>query len=144
MYKALDIANKLIKVAADDEANGGEAMSSLKLQKLLYFEQGYHLAVFNTPLFDEDIEAWTYGPVVPCVYEHYKKFEPNALPIEGQVTELNHDEEVLFYEVFDLFREYSAIGLMNKTHQEGPWKQTPLRGVIGKQAIQQFFYTQVE
>ena len=69
-YKALDIANKLLAKATD--VCGGDLMSNMKLQKMLYYEQGYHLAAFGTPLFDEDIEAWMYGPVVPCVYEHFK------------------------------------------------------------------------
>lgn len=45
----------------------------MKLQKLLYYVQGFHIAVFNRPLFNEDIEAWMYGPVVPAVYEYYQE-----------------------------------------------------------------------
>lgn len=30
-------------------------MSNMKLQKMLYYQQGFHLAYFKTPLFDEDI-----------------------------------------------------------------------------------------
>lgn len=56
-YKAQDIANKLIYLAQMDEPNGGDAMTNLKLQKLRYYEQGYHLAAFGTPLFDSNIEA---------------------------------------------------------------------------------------
>ncbi len=62
-YKALDIANKLLSHAAN--SGEGELMSNMKLQKMLYYQQGFHIAYFNTPLFDEDIEAWMYGPVVP-------------------------------------------------------------------------------
>ena len=68
-YKALDIAYKLL--ASAKNTAGGELMSNLKLQKMLYYEQGFHLAKFNTPLFDEEIEAWMYGPVVPAVYNHF-------------------------------------------------------------------------
>ena len=62
-YPVLAIANKLLASATDYD--GGELMSNMKLQKMLYYQQGYHLAAFGTPLFDEDIEAWMYGPVVP-------------------------------------------------------------------------------
>lgn len=59
-YSVIDIANKLLlKPMWDDNL---EFISNLKLQKLLYYEQGYHLAIFDTPLFDADIEAWMYGP----------------------------------------------------------------------------------
>ena len=57
-YKALDIAKKLIFKAQNDEPNGGERLTNLKLQKLLYYQQGYHLAAFVTPLFSENVEAW--------------------------------------------------------------------------------------
>lgn len=60
-YKALDIAKKLIFKAQNDEPNGGERLTNLKLQKLLYYQQGFHLAFFGTPLFAEDVEAWMYG-----------------------------------------------------------------------------------
>ena len=57
-YPVLAIANKLLASATDYD--GGELMSNMKLQKMLYYQQGYHLAAFGTPLFDEDIEAWMY------------------------------------------------------------------------------------
>ena len=96
-YKALDIAYKLIYTAQEDEPNGGERLTNLKLQKLLYYQQGYHLAVFGTPLFDEQVEAWMYGPVVPCVYDEFSNSGSNVLPITtSNVIRLNEEEEILF------------------------------------------------
>lgn len=69
-YKVIDIANQLLVKAY--RASDGELMTNLKLQKMLYYQQGFHLAYFGTPLFDDEIEAWMYGPVVPSVYNHYK------------------------------------------------------------------------
>ena len=69
-YLVEQIANQLLINAADS----GELMTNMKLQKMLYYQQGFHLAYFETPLFDEDIEAWMYGPVVPSMYEKYKEF----------------------------------------------------------------------
>ena len=65
-YKALDIANKII---SKTDLEHGDTISNLKLQKMMYYRQGFHLAYFGTPLFDEDIVAWQYGPVVPSVYK---------------------------------------------------------------------------
>lgn len=80
-YKALDIAKKLIFKAQNDEPNGGERLTNLKLQKLLYYQQGYHLAAFGTPLFSEDVESWMYGPVVPSVYDVFSAYGSSALPV---------------------------------------------------------------
>ena len=120
-YKALDIAKKLIFKAQNDEPNGGERLTNLKLQKLLYYQQGFHLAFFGTPLFAEDVEAWMYGPVVPAVYDEYSAYGSSALPEVKEPVSLSENEEELFNEVYDAYREFSAIGLMNRTHSERPW-----------------------
>ena len=144
-YNVIDIAKKLIKMADDDIANGGDNITNLKLQKLLYYQQGYHLAAFDTPLFNEDVEAWIYGPVVPVAYDYYQQYGATSLPVCDEVVVLEEKEEALFYRVFDAFREFSAIGLMNKTHSERPWLSvTPHdRGsVIPVQTMKSFFKTQ--
>lgn len=46
----------------------GDPVSNLKLQKLLYYAQAWHLALHDNPLFDERIEASVHGPAVPPVY----------------------------------------------------------------------------
>lgn len=147
-YKALDIAYKLIYTAQEDEPNGGERLTNLKLQKLLYYQQGYHLAVFGTPLFNEDIEAWMYGPVVPCVYDEFSKSGSNALPITtSNIIRLNEEEEVLFNQVYQAYRDFSAIGLMNRTHNEQPWQQALPhdRGtIISHESMKSYFKTQLQ
>lgn len=145
-YAAKDIANKFVYMAQDDVANGGDAMTNLKLQKLLYYEQGYHLAFFNEPLFNESIEAWMYGPVVPEVYDTFKDNGSTALSFEGEPLELSDDEEDLFRQVYDAFRDYSAIGLMNRTHSEPTWQNAKPTGkgtVISIDSMKSFFKTQL-
>lgn len=146
-YKALDIAKKLICLAQNDEPNGGELLTNLKLQKLLYYQQGFHLAFFGTPLFDESVESWMYGPVVPSVYDEYSKYGSASLPVTTQAITLTDDEERLFNEVFDAYREFSAIGLMNKTHSERPWIEAVPhdRGtVITQDSMKAYFLTQIQ
>ena len=146
-YKALDIAKKLIYKAQEDEANGGDRLTNLKLQKLLYYQQGYHLAVFGTPLFDEPIESWMYGPVVPRVYDVYSGCGSSPLPIVEVPIQLAEEEEVLFNEVYDAYRELSAIGLMNRTHSEKPWQeaQPHVRGtIISTDSLKAYFKTQIQ
>ena len=138
-YKVSDIANKIIKMASDNDA--GELVSNMKLQKLLYYQQGFHLAYFEKPLFEENIEAWMYGPVVPSIYDKYKAEGSNGLSYEGDVISLTPKEEALFNEVMIVYGEFSAIGLMNLTHSESPWKETPI-GVgneISKDRMMTFF-----
>lgn len=138
-YNVLDIANKLLKKATnlvDDEL-----MSNMKLQKLLYYQQGFHLAYFGKPLFDEDMEAWMYGPVVPIVYEHYKVNGSKGIEPEEDEISLSNKEEALFNEVYRIYGIYSATGLMNMTHSEMPWNSTPTGtgNIITKDKLAHFF-----
>ncbi len=122
-YPALDIARKLIQLAEDQFRFGGEKLTNMKLQKLMYYAQGYHLAAFGERLFDDDIESWMYGPVVPSVYDYYAKYEANPLPSEECGIKMNRYAEALFNYVYYFFRNFSAVGLMNRTHTESPWKE---------------------
>ena len=145
-YKALDIAKKLIFKAQNDEPNGGERLTNLKLQKLLYYQQGFHLAFFDTPLFGDTVEAWMYGPVVPSVYNEYSSYGSSTLPEVDSVIALTDEEEELFNEVYDSYRDFSAIGLMNRTHKEKPWASVSPhdRGtVIPQESMKDFFLTQI-
>lgn len=139
-YPVAQIANQLLLYSAD---SGRELMTNMKLQKMLYYQQGFHLAYFGTPLFEDDIEAWMYGPVVPSVYEEYKAFghqgiEPNR---KLDFTFDNDIESSLFNEVCKVYCAYSAVGLMNMTHEESPWKTTPIGegSVISKEKMKSFF-----
>lgn len=142
-YNVLDIANKLLDKAT--YVAGGDLMSNMRLQKMLYYEQGYHLAVFGTPLFDDEIEAWMYGPVVPCVYDHYKEYGAGGItPDETDIITLTYDEECLFNEVFDAYVDFSTYGLMQKTHEESPWRSTESGKIIGKDKLTAFFKTKIQ
>ena len=77
MHTAFSVA-KYFLFLSDEEA--GDTISNLKLQKLLYYAQGFHLALNDSPLFAESIEAWTHGPVVPVVYQLYKHAGASAIP----------------------------------------------------------------
>lgn len=147
-YKALDIANKLLLAASRDSIieGQGELMSNMKLQKMLYYQQGFHLAVFDEPLFEDAIEAWMYGPVVPAVYEHFKEFGyQGILPESQEDLALGPKEQSLFDEVYKIYGAYSATGLMHLTHSESPWQSTPVGvgNVISNEKMRTFFLTRL-
>lgn len=139
-YQVLDIANLLLAYANQREY--GDLTSNLKLQKMLYYQQGFHLAYFDAPLFNEDFEAWMYGPVIPSVYEHFKRYGNKGIePPTDTLVELTREEEALFQEVFYVYDEYSASGLVRLTHSETPWKSTPcgVGHIISKESMTKFF-----
>lgn len=142
-YPVCDIANKLLVMSEE----AGELMTNMKLQKMLYYQQGFHLAYFGTSLFEDEIEAWMYGPVVPKVYNSYKQFGKECLvgDKEKVIPLQEEQEEALFAEVMRVYGKYSAIGLMEMTHEEMPWKSTPTGegNIIAKQKMKDFFKTKL-
>ena len=140
-YKALDIAHKIV---SKTDLEHGDTISNLNLQKMMYYQQGFHLAYFGTPLFDEDIVAWQYGPVVPSVYKEYKSFESNSISTSKEGISLSDDEEELFNNVYEEYNQFSAVALMKMTHEESPWKTTEINSVISRDKMMSFFKTQIE
>ncbi len=145
-YSVYDIAKWFIWRNKTEEENGSEKMTILKLLKLLYYAEGCSLALNNKSLFDDNIVAWEHGPVVPKVYKTYSN--PNDLDItDEEAAELNKispaDQELL-EEVFEIFGQYSAWGLRNKTHKETPWIEATDNGhhlnrTISRDTIKKFF-----
>ena len=70
MHSALDVANYFL-CRVDREA--GDTISLLKLQKLVYYAQAWSLVMRDQPLFYQDIEAWSSGPVVRDVWNQYEE-----------------------------------------------------------------------
>lgn len=142
MARARDVAEYILRLAyAEDEP---ELVSHLKLQKLVYYAQGFHLAIYNQPLFSEQIEAWPHGPVCPELYHVYKRYD--ADPIEPDLDyepNLSPEEEELIAEVYQVYGQYSAWRLREMTHEEPPWRKTPQEEIISHKAMAEFFKTQL-
>jgi uncharacterized phage-associated protein len=127
------------------EPEYGDIVSNLKLQKLVYYAQGFHLAIYDKPLFDEPIVKWEHGPVVESLYHEYKKYSSNAIPVPKAVdTSIFSDEQKeLLNEVFEVYGQFSAWKLRCMTHEEPPWKQAPTNGIIDLELMKEYFKTQL-
>lgn len=140
-YNVHDIADKII-LRTDTER--GDIISNLKLQKLLYYMQGYHLAFFGNKFFDADLVAWTYGPVVPDVYHRFKENGAFGIVLDSTQHEhinLSDEEEDMFSQVLAEYGKFSAIRLMEMTHQETPWKEATdtEEKIIDTETMRSFF-----
>lgn len=145
MATALDVAQFFIACAETTE--DGE-ISNLKLQKLVYYAQGFHLAIYGQPLFEEDLEAWTHGPVAPSVYHHYKRYGSSPIPVpDDYVVDRKFSEEQLdlLREIYDVFGQFSAGKLRNMTHSEPPWLENEkYASRIPKDMLLEYFKTRLK
>ena len=123
MNDCLNAARYFIVRAYED---GIEAeMTNMKVQKLLYYSQSLHLALYDEPFFDEEIQAWRYSPVCPPAYRFYGEFESKQLPIPSQefLLQIPHEKKQLLEEIWGYFGSYHAHRLSDMTHMEFPWKK---------------------
>jgi len=94
----------------------------LKLQKLVYYAQAWSLTVFGKSLFEEPIEAWAHGPVVPSLYHFFKESGFESLdPSEDCEIEIEEEAEGIIEDVLSIYGEKSAKFLERLTHSEDPW-----------------------
>lgn len=108
-------------------------VTPLKLQKLLYYCQGYALALTGRPVFADPIEAWKYGPVVGSVYQEYKCYGGCCIPL-GSVTEvgeINENAASIARLVIEEKGRLSDLELANATHSEAPWRDA-YKGTCGR------------
>lgn len=139
--KIMKVAKYLIYLASKDE---GYNLTPLKLQKLLYYCQGFSYAWDGQQLFSEEFEAWKYGPVNRDVYDVFKMYGNAVIPFdEGKKinkTKKNKDSVETIQAVWDNFKEYGAFDLVEMTHSEKPWKESyPAGNDITNKQIRKYF-----
>ncbi len=144
MCTVFDVADYFL---AQQSVECGDTISNLKLQKLVYYSQGFSLASLNAPLFTEQIQAWEHGPVVPCLWRKYKSFGAGSIP-KPQPGEVNFDvfskdQKDLLGEVWKVLGQFSAWKLRNMTHIEPPWKDTPRNAIIKRKCMKAYFKTRL-
>lgn len=112
------VADYIISVARE----AGDPITNLKLQKLVYYAQAWHLALFDEQLIDEEFQAWVHGPVCPRLYQRLKG--NTWRPIEGEIEPPELDAHVTEHldEVMEVYGGYSAWDLERLTHAEAPWR----------------------
>jgi uncharacterized phage-associated protein len=90
----------------------------VRLHKLLYYCQGWHLAWTGKPLFAETVQAWANGPVVGTLWAAEKHGwqppAPSILPDDGL--------SVIGY-VISRYGGMTAAELIRLTHDEAPWRE---------------------
>jgi uncharacterized phage-associated protein len=100
-------------------------VDALKIQKLLYYVQGWHLAWYGKPLFRERIEAWKEGPTVRPIWETYQDFEyrPITEVRGGDPDKLSPEAENVILTVLKSYGDLPSKALSERTHAEAPWQE---------------------
>ncbi len=112
----------------NDLTSIGEAVTNLRLQKLLYYAQAWHLVYSDgAPLFESRIEAWIHGPVVVEEYHRFKEHCSGPIP-EQAPLELDSRTREFVDQVLCTYGVKTAYDLEILTHREKPWIEA--RGIL--------------
>jgi uncharacterized phage-associated protein len=129
VHEAQDIARYFISKSADNPLEND--LTNMKLQKLCSYAQGHYLALHERPLFTNDIEAWTHGPVIREIYHEYKKYKTNPIPPAPIKEDLYQaDIKKFLDDIYMQYGKYAAWTLSSMTHQDSYWCNTPRDAVI--------------
>jgi uncharacterized phage-associated protein len=117
MITAQDVADYIIWSSHE----AGSFISNLKLQKLLFYVQAWHLAVFRRPLFLEKFQAWIRGPAIPEIYERYKGYGWRNIDEEVKAPDLDARIVGFLEEVLTEYSPLDARYLEQLVCHEDPW-----------------------
>lgn len=131
-YSAKALANTIL----DWADRRGVGVTPLKIQKLLYFMHADYLVKTGHPLVKEIFEAWSYGPVIPSVYEQFKSFSRQKITSRASIFDprtrqtispqlvLAEAVERELEEIFVIYIDVDAGLLSGISHRvDGPWDQ---------------------
>jgi Uncharacterized phage-associated protein len=137
MHTALEIARYIINKCIDL----GRPVSNLQLQKILYYVQGEYMKKKNgEPLFEDEISAWQYGPVVSDVYYEYNNYSSREIDMYQPQVYLNAEEKNIIDPIIRNKSDFTAWELVKATHSEDPWKNSYNRtSIISKNKLRSYF-----
>lgn len=147
MASALNVAKYVLHLASRGEEPC--PLTHMQLQKLMYYAQGWALALNGRPLFSGNIEAWKHGPVVPSLFRNLTHHGSRPLPasLGDRGASLSQQERDHIDAVWADYGRFSAARLREMTHAESPWRDAreglpedaPSKSPISNAALQQFF-----
>jgi uncharacterized phage-associated protein len=145
MVTIFDVAN-YFRWHVDYEA--GDNITQLKLQKLCYYAQAWHIAFTGNAMFEAEFEAWDHGPANRELYTFYRpRLERGWDPIDPEDIQETFSPAGVFslieletlQEVWETYGDYGAKRLEELTHQETPWLETPRNAIISVEQMGEFY-----
>ncbi len=107
---------------------GGESLSHLKLQKLMYYAQAWHLAFFKTRLFEGKFQAWVHGPVSGDLYDRfaptkslYSETTEQDVRADFDMSSVSEDDASYLDSILEAYAGLAGTQLEEMTHHEEPW-----------------------
>ena len=140
MVSVYDVADFFIQSAV---VTRQELMTNLRVQKMVYYAQAWYVQRTGRPLFQETIEAWQYGPVIPLLYKKYVCYGDSPIVSTSTGYSMDIFTPETLETLLDVMREYgryTTSALVNMTHRESePWYKLDINGTITPEMLKRDF-----
>lgn len=112
----LDVSKYILKETGE--------VSAMKLQKLAYYSQAWHMVWEEAALFPEDFQAWANGPVCPLLYDRHRGMflVDKSIVDDARIKNVSSKAKENISKVLSFYGDKSAFWLSNVSHQEAPWR----------------------
>lgn len=124
----MDIHDATDYIILKTTAEAGVRLNLLKLQKLLYYVQAWHLAFYDKPLFAGQFQAWIHGPVNRELYDRYSSTKILYSEVAEQdihptfdLNRLSQQERIHIDTVLEVYAKCTGSQLEEMTRSEDPW-----------------------
>lgn len=128
MTTPLEVSNAFIERYGRDSY-----LTHMKLQKLVFYANGWNLGVTNAPLVDERAQVWRYGPVFRSLYNTLTGYGNQRIELPARqnpfsavaptVPVTGAADSHLIDWIWQRYGAYSATALSDQTHALGtPWR----------------------
>ena len=114
-------ANKVSDYLLCQSRERGELLTNLKLQKLLFYADAWHMVLKDAPLFSGRFQAWVHGPVLVEEYHRFKEFKWRPIDSDIVCPDLAGKLVKHLDKIIDIFGSETAVALELMTHREKPW-----------------------
>lgn len=134
LYGGLGVMNNALEISKyiiNHEQIEQRYIDNLRLQKILYFIQAVILCNTDHTCFNDEMQAWEYGPVVPTVYHEFKSYGSMNINKKYNVSLSfpDKEDENLIINMLDYLKSYSTSQLITITHNQDPWRNAYRNGI---------------
>ncbi|MFZ2752652.1 MAG: type II toxin-antitoxin system antitoxin SocA domain-containing protein [Lysobacteraceae bacterium] len=124
-HSSLSVAQYIIDHCATTGID--TALTPMKILKLVYLAHGWMLGIHSRPLVSEEVEAWTYGPVIPQLYRAMRPYKASVVDCINGADDVVFDDEErdVIAQVCEMYGRHTGPQLSQLTHKNGsPWDLT--------------------
>lgn len=133
-YTASDIAKYIVSYCFRKR----KPVSNLKLQKMLYYMWIEYYKKTKKSLFNDDICAWQFGPVIPDIYYAFCAYAGRPITKEYWIA-LDDDDREKIDKIIEEYLPIPVSTLVDRTHEEGmPWDLVYRNGLGARNVIPRY------